>query len=756
MPKWIINVFYSFPFRLLLLHLRSNLLLIGMWAFLVALITGLLGYKLGFQYLFVDPEYLNAVNFWSYFLIGLTFGGFLMTWNLTTYLLTAHHFPFLASLRNPFTKFCLNNLLLPLSFLCFYLIAIIRFQLRFEGWTFEDILLQTIGLITGMLMLLIFYFLYFHFTNQDIRSYKDLIEARKKQANSIKPGRADIDLDYIKMDANRWRVDHYFNEGFRPRPVRSVAHYDANLLKQIFKQNHLNALIIQLLTLMALFTLGSLMDYSVFRIPAAASIFIMLSVITAIVGAITYWFNQWRNTIIIITLIALNFFTSYQSLNYSNKAYGLNYKDELATYNYEKLQQLVFSDQIKKDKETTLDILRHWKDKNTGAGGKKPKMVLIAVSGGGLRSASWTVNVLQRADSMLHGKLLDHTALITGASGGMLGAGYFREMYLRQQTNPEVDLYDRQHLDNISKDMLNSIAFTLVSNDLFLPWARFKVGEHTYRKDRGYIFEQQLNENTNYVLEKTLADYHEAERSAQIPMMFITPSIVNDARRLIISPQPVSYMMIAPVGLDRPSTVEIDAVDFRWMFHEQEADSLLFTSALRMSATFPYIMPNVHLPSKPQLEAVDAGFIDNYGLLSATRFIQVFRRWILDNTSGVVLVQISSSKKIDPILENENKGVIETIFNPIGIAGQLISLQEYELDNSLGFIYDLLGEDNFEYVRFVYNPGRDNKLQASISFHLTNREKEVIREEIEAPENEYSLDQLKELLAPEGLVEKRQ
>jgi len=175
-----------------------------------------------------------------------------------------------------------------------------------------------------------------------------------------------------------------------------------------------------------------------------------------------------------------------------------------------------------------------------------------------------------------------------------------------------------------------------------------------------------------------------------------------------------------------------------------------------MSATFPYIMPNVHLPSKPQLEAVDAGFIDNYGLLSATRFIQVFRRWILDNTSGVVLVQISSSKKIDPILENENKGVIETIFNPIGIAGQLISLQEYELDNSLGFIYDLLGEDKFEYVRFVYNPGRDNKLQASISFHLTNREKEVIREEIEAPENEYSLDQLKELLAPEGLVEKRQ
>ncbi len=745
MPEWISKVFFSFPVRLFLLHLRSNLLLIGMWAFLVLLITGLIGRKLGFSYLFLDPEYLSEVNFWSFFLIGLTFGGFLMTWNLTTYLLTAHHFPFLASLRNPFTKFCLNNLLLPVGFLIFYVIAIISFQLRFEGWTLEDILLQSIGLITGMLSLLIFYFLYFHYTNQDISSYKDIIEARKKQAANINPGRKDIDLDYIKMDANRWRVDNYFNEAFSIRLVRSVAHYDVAMLKQIFKQNHLNALIIQLLTMMALFTLGSLMDYSLFRIPAAASIFILLSVITAIIGAITYWFDEWRKTIIILALIAINFFTSFQSLHYSNKAYGLDYRDSLAVYSYDRLQEVCLSGQLEQDKRATMDILENWKSKNVTADNPKPKMVLIAVSGGGLRSASWTANVLQTADSLLSGRLFDHTALITGASGGMLGAAYLREIYLRQQQDQKISLYHEQHLDNISKDLLNSIAFTLVSNDLFLPWARFSVGEHSYRKDRGYIFERQLNENTNDVLDKTLADYRLAEREAQIPMMFLTPSIVNDARRFIISPQAVSYMMIAPVGLDRQNTVEVDAVDFGWMFREQEADSLLFTSALRMNATFPYIMPNVHLPSKPQIEAVDAGFIDNYGLLSATRFVQVFREWITENTSGVVLIQISSSRKIDPITENDNKGVIETIFSPIGIAGRMLSLQEFEQDNSLGFIYDLLGPDYFHYVRFVYNPGRDNKLKASISFHLTNREKEVIKEEIKAEENVENLRKLQAL-----------
>jgi hypothetical protein len=747
MPEWIVKFFYSFPIRLFLLHLRSNLLMIGMWVFLVSLITGLIGRKFGFSYLFLDPEYLSEVNFWSFFLIGLTFGGFLMTWNLTTYLLTAHHFPFLASLRNPFTKFCLNNLLLPIVFLAFYIISIIAFQIRFEGWTIEDILLQTIGLFTGMLSLLIFYFLYFHYTNQDISSYKDIIEARKSQAANITPGRKDIDLDYIKMDANRWRVDNYFNEAFKFRLVRSVAHYDASMLKQIFKQNHLNALIIQLLTMMALFTLGSLMDYSLFRIPAAASLFIMMSVIIAIIGAITYWFDEWRKTIIILTLIAINFFTSLQNLNYSNKAYGLNYEGLLVEYDYKRLEELCLPEKIRQDMDSTIAILNNWKAKNTSVKGKKPKMVLIATSGGGLRAASWTVNVLQTADSLLNGGLLDHTTLITGASGGMLGAGYLRELYLRQQQDSELNLYSREYLDNISKDMLNSVAFTLVSNDLFLPWARFQVGEHSYRKDRGYIFEQQLNENTHNVMNKTLSDYRQAERTAQIPMMFLTPSIVKDARRFIISPQPVSYMMIAPVGLERKNTVEVDAVDFRAMFREQEADSLLFTSALRMSATFPYIMPDVHLPAKQQLEAVDAGFIDNYGLLSATRFIQVFRDWIIEHTSGVVLVQISHSRKVDHIArKDDSKGVIETLFNPIGIAGQIFSLQEFEQDNSLGFIYDLLGDEYFHYVRFIYDPRRDKKLQASISFHLTNREKEVIREEIKEEGNQENLQLLQELL----------
>ena len=46
----------------------------------------------------------------------------------------------------------------------------------------------------------------------------------------------------------------------------------------------------------------------------------------------------------------------------------------------------------------------------------------VSVSGGGTRSATFTFHVLRRADSILGGNLMRRTFLITGASGGMLGA----------------------------------------------------------------------------------------------------------------------------------------------------------------------------------------------------------------------------------------------------------------------------------------------------------------------------------------------
>jgi hypothetical protein len=743
MHKRFVDVWYSFPIQLFLLHIRSNQLLLALWIILAMFVSGDIGQKLGFRYLFLDPEYLGAVNFWSFFFLGFTFGGFTMTWHLTTYLLSAHYFPFLASLSRPFTKFCINNAIFPAGFLIFYLATLIVFQYRYEDLTGGTILLNCLGVLAGAFLLIIFNLLYFYFTNKDIFHF---LKVNKKLLPpdlipQIAPGRRGVDLDSIKLDENRWLVSTYFTETLGVRAVRSVAHYDSKLLMNIFQQNHLNALIIQLFSMILLMLLGQLIDYTYFRIPAAASLFILGSVILAILGALIYWFDQWWITLFIILLGIINYITSFEFLHFNNRAYGLNYEVPRAEYAYKKLEKLVQSEQVQVDKANTIKVLENWRRK-VKRPGRKPKLVLLCVSGGGLRAATWTVQSLQTADSLTNGKLLDHSVLITGASGGMFGAAYLRELQLQKKLQQTVDLYADIHTENVSKDLLNSVAFTLVTNDLFLPWSTFESGEYRYQKDRGYTFEKQLNENTGQILNKSLNDYREPEAQGLIPMMYITPSIVNDVRRMIISPQGVSFMMVPPVGNANLQAVEVDAVDFGWLFRNQNAYNLRFLTALRMNATYPYVLPSVHLPSTPGVEVLDAGFRDNYGTNSAVRFLHVFKDWIQENTSGVLMVQISSSEKIEETYPSNTQGLISSLLNPVGIAGQLIVFQEFEHDNAIALMYELFGKNRFEFIRLVYSPGADAKVRAAISFHLTNGERENVLNAIHLPENQTNLRRL--------------
>ena len=748
MKKWISDVYYSFPLQLLILHLRNNLLILGCWILIGLLMTGTIGRLFGARFLFLAPEYLGEVNFISFFLLGLGFGAFFMTWNLTTYLLEAHHFPFLASLARPFTKFCLNNLIIPLVFLGFYFFYTIHFQWYYEYWNGWLIFYNIIGFTSGFAALVIFTSIYFHFTNKDIVSFKKL---RKNQPpnllRNITPGRDIAKLGTIQTGISTWRIDTYLTESFKPRLVRSVAHYDSSILLSVFKQNHVNTLLVQVFGLVVLVILGYLIDQPFFRIPAGTSVFILGSVIIAVTGAITYWFDKWRIPVIVLLLILINIITSYDLFNHTNKAYGLDYTGPLAEYSYECLENSCAVNQVEEDKATTINILDNWKVKCTQHENEKPKMVVLCVSGGGMKAAVWAMQVLQQADQALNGDLFKHIALITGASGGLIGSAYLRELNLKIQQGADINLYDEKYIDNISKDLLNSLIFTIVVNDLFLPWTKFEKGGFTYHKDRGYIFEQQLNQNTYNAFTRSIADYREPEATATIPMMFITPSIVNDGRRMIISPHKVSYMSTAPVSPEKRHTLEIDAVDFGRLFEKQGAYDMEISTALRMNATYPYILPNVYLPSVPGIEVMDAGFRDNYGIMSASRFIHVFKNWIKANTSGVILVQIAAQNKIEEINPSDQVGMIEALFSPLVIPSQLLALQDYETDTNLGFLFDLLGEDLFEIIRFVYHPTKDNE-EASMTFHLTKREKHDIMKAYDLPANQQSFKRLKQSLQP--------
>jgi len=713
---------------------------------MIAIVSGYLGQKLGFRYFFLDAEYLGKISFWSYFIIGITFGMFYLAWNTTTYILNSYRFPFLASLGSPFSKFSLNNFLIPAIFILYYILALINFQWLNKTYYWE-IIFYCLGFISGFSTVLFFSTIYFRFTNTDIAKVE-----RKSPLKISEPVKAlmlrkqEQELITAQKDPYKdaIRVDYYFTENLQARIVRSVKHYNFRLLEKIFRQNHANALVIQGLSITALILMGAMVKYSYFRIPTAASVMILFSVITTIIGAFTYWLREWRTFILIFVIIAIDTFMKTGVFDYKNYAYGLDYSSN-AKYSYDVLSSLCTKKKYYSDVYNGQLILEKWRAKfNQSRLLRKPKMVIIAVSGGGLRSALWTTCVMQKIDKAVGGDLMNTTVLITGASGGMWGAAYYRELYHQKILGKNVNLQDTAHLVNISKDLANSVLFTLLVNDIFIPWVNREVNGYTYKQDRGYIWEEQYIENTNGLMGMSLGYYKKPEMQAKIPMMFLTPAIINDGRMLVISPQPVSYMMRPPFVIDSERDFsEIDAVEFSALLSKQNPNNLRFASALRMNGSFPLIFPNVQLPTEPTLEIMDAGFRDNYGIESAVRFLAVHRNWIKENTSGVTLITIRGTKKIDDIPKINKPGLGSTFSSPLGAIFDVMNIQDYHHDNFIAFLQSKLGYDKLDVVPFFYKQTTLSE-KASLSLHLTNEEKNDVLSAINTPENQYSLRRLRE------------
>lgn len=741
------KIYYAFPVRLLALHLRSHTVLVGVWVVLGLFTTGLAGRFFGMHYLLLTPEYLGEVNFWSFLIAGAAFGAMVMIWNLTTYLLTASRFPFLATLQAPFTKFSLNNSLIPLGYLSAWLTATTWFQTHDELTKTWEIIANIGGFLCGAAGLILGLALYLYFTNKDIGAFlRPRKFIPKPGGRLLIPGQRLPTLGEIQSGSTRWRVDTYLTERFHWRLVRSVAHYDIRMLGQVFRQNHWNAVVVQVVALLFLMLLGLFMESAWVRIPSAATLFLLASMGMALFGAITFWFRQWSFFVFLSLLLAVDLFTGFGFFNYRSRAYGLDYRwENRQAYDYPLLEQWSDKRHIADDRAATIAVLENWLARNKTPQNPKPKLVFLCVSGGGLRAALWTMQTMQQTDKALEGKLMRQAFLITGASGGMLGAAYVRELYLRRQSDESIDLYNPVYIEDMGMDLLNPVGFAVVANDLLYPMRSFESGRFRYKKDRGYLFERQLNENCRGYFSRRLADYREPERRASIPMMVLSPYILNDNRRLLISPLGVSYLM-RPAGPGRFALqTEVDGVDFGKLFENQDADSLSFTNALRMNCTFPFILPNVWLPTKPSLEIMDAGVRDNYGITLAARFAQTFKGWIEEHTGGVVFVQIRCWDKVERIAQIDNKGIVGSLFTPATAAANLTSLQDFEQDDQLSLLADLMGKNRMHVIRFLYRPVR-KKREASLSLHLSKREKMDLLEAFYLPENQANVAALRQLL----------
>lgn len=750
-----VALFYSFPVQLLLNNFKRNQVLILCWIILFAMITGNFGKYLGIPYLFLDPEYLNKVNFTSFFIIGVAAAGFTTAFHITSYIMDGHRFSFIGTLPRPFTKFSLNNSLIPILFMGLYIYQIISFQVNNQYTTGALLAINLTGLLTGYTIMKLIFFAYFWVTNKDIFKYVVCrIDEKIKQSVKVTRASAIKKLDIARK--NQVHVENYLDYDFKVKKVEDTSFYDRHTILQVFDQNHFNLVVIEILIFALVLVLGIFKDYPAFQLPAAASFMIFLTIFVMLAGAFEYWFGNWSATTALIIFLTVNHLVGEDFFTKRYEAFGLDYTTQPATYSVESLRQLNDSASIEHDRQAALAILEAWRKKFPAD--KKPPMVFLCVSGGGKRAALWTLATLQRADSITAGKLMDNTMLITGASGGLLGASYYRELVLRQKKGEPVNPFAELHRNKISTDNLNPLIFSLLANDLFVGFTGFEYAGNHYLKDRGYTFEEQLNQITEGFMDKPIQAYAEPEHQSIIPMIILTPTVVNDGRKLYIGARPVAFMNADILSQGDYAQPKISGVDFHRLFRQQGSENLRFLSALRMSATFPYITPNTTLPTEPPIQIMDAGISDNFGLSDAVRFLYAFKEWIAENTSGVVFVSIRDSPKLGTISPKEGQTIVDAITQPISsVYNNFENFQDITSDLMIGhaksWFNGSIDRIDIQYQAESYVPIlqkmdsiRQNNARASLSWRLTAREKNGITENLNSPANQAQLEKLRELL----------
>lgn len=739
LKQYLSGFWFSLPVQLFLLHFRRYQVFLVFWYILFSTVAGGFMRTYGADSLFLAPEYFGEINVLSTAIVGFALGIFIMSWNITTFILFSKYFRFLATTAQPFLKYCINNAILPLIFLIFYFVKAVAYARYQELFGTIEIIWMVVGFAAGIILSILIAFAYFFGADKTIyRSMASVIDTANVHYALVSKNNP------LPKERTEMRIDWFFSAKLALRKPRDVRHYSLTFLDSVFKRHHFAAVIAITIAFFFLIGIGYISDARLFQLPAAASITVFFAILIAAAGAVSTFLHSWSIPVIVVLYLGINFLYQKEIIDLRNKAYGLNYSDttKRPVYSRESVMELANNKDIDADKKAYIAILNQWKRKQ---GSDKPVMFLINTSGGGIRSATFTMNALQQLDSMFGGELMKRTFLISGASGGMLGAAYFRELYHRKQNGAAINLQSKQYVEDISNDLLSPLFSSFVTRDLIGPAKPFMKHGYKYTKDRGYAFEQKLNENTHGFLDKTLKDYYEPEQKAKVPLIFFNAVITRDGRKLVMATHPARFMMRPITDSPNIQPFDADAIDFHSFFKNQNAENIGILSALRMNATFPYVLPNVWLPTNPVIDVMDAGLRDNFGQETSLRFVEVFRDWLKENTSKVVLLQLRDRSLGDWDRPLEGTSLFGTFTKPfLLLQNNWYKLQDYYQHDQLEYSFEAYGSQ-FHRICFQYVPSR-KEAPASLSFHITAAEKRDIAMALAAEDNQKEFRRLRVLM----------
>ncbi|MEE2641037.1 MAG: hypothetical protein VX768_10465 [Planctomycetota bacterium] len=316
---------------------------------------------------------------------------------------------------------------------------------------------------------------------------------------------------------------------------------------------------------------------------------------------------------------------------------------------------------------TERSILENWKQQanhslvdswgNPVGRTEKPILVLVCHSGGGIKAQVWSTTVLSALEQKVaklggsnrYINFSRHVRLVSGASGGMAGAGYWVATVADPQSLRNINQGNGPmlfHADNravklpftpesmlssMSADCLSRVASQGFCNDLLgFP---LKLAGHVFPA-RGEELENALMEY-GPALQMEFGELAVGEQAGWRPSLIYTPTTAEDGRRFLISNLPVEYLFhsrfadeptaqgAAPPMEQRqegpenaagiPPTVDRNdqesTAPYSWRLSYGQGKMKLAT-AIRLSGNFPVFLDAPYLPfeqASHRVHLIDAG-----------------------------------------------------------------------------------------------------------------------------------------------------
>jgi hypothetical protein len=360
----------------------------------------------------------------------------------------------------------------------------------------------------------------------------------------------------------------------------------------------------------------------------------------------------------------------------------------------------------------------------------KRTLVMVSAAGGGIQASAWTVQVLTGLDELYGTDFTRSIGVVSGASGGSVGAMFYLAGGNWSGTGPPFDDAARNRTNhNAAASSLEAAAWGIAYPDLIRSFAPFLVRQDV---DRGWAIERAWESRMGQ--SPTLGDWSQRIAAHEMPVPIFNATLAETGQRLVISPV-VDNPGAAPTAAE--------SCEFFNLYSRAIANPRV-TTAARLSATFPYVSPicrpdDTSLPVDVQYHVADGGYTENGAIFTLLKWAQKLvarygdaRQRPFDRIVIVRILPFPASDKPQPA--KADQGWTYEVLGPIDTMSNVRTASQTErndFDLDLVVSSENAGATSSNKIPilvapFEFRPSGD--YTTPLSWHLTTSQKKEIRE----------------------------